>query len=98
MKYDPNMSVAAHIEKVQAMLDARMRREMDVRAHDIAVVATSHPFRMIPLECAVIHNQLSLRLQSLVCRANSDQFDRLTNKGYRLNFVTGEYQTKEETE
>jgi len=95
MKYNPDMSVAAHIQKIQAMMDARMQHAVDVRAHDIALATARLPMRMIPLECAVIQNQLSLRLQSLICRANTDQFDRLSEQGYRLNFLTGEYQKQE---
>lgn len=92
MNYNPDMSVSAHIEKIQAMMDARLRREVDVRAHEIAVATTRFPLRMIPLECAIVGNQLSLKLQGMICRTNSRQFDALSESGYRLNFVTGEYQ------
>lgn len=92
MKYNPDMSVAAHIEKIQAMMDQRLRREVEVRAHEIAMAVSRYPLRMIPLECAVVGNQLSLKLQGMICRNNSRQFDVLSESGYRLNFVTGEYQ------
>lgn len=94
MNYNPDMSVASHIEKIQMMMDARMRREVDVRAWEIATAKTQYPLQMIPLQCAVVGNQLSLKLHGMICRQNSDQFDHLTEKGYRLNFLTGEYQPR----
>jgi len=92
MNYNPDMSVAAHIEKIQEMMDARMRREVDVRAWEIASAHSRHPLRMIPLQCAVVQNHLSLTLQGLICRTNSEQYDRLTGDGYRLNFMTEQYE------
>ena len=64
------------------------------RMYHIALAASREPLRQLPLMLAFIPERPrdSVRLASMLMRYNSDQFDRLTGKGYRLNFMTETYE------
>lgn len=66
----------------------------ETRAYQIALAASREPLRQLPLMLAFIpgHARESVRLASMLTRYNSDQFDRLTGEGYRLNFLTETYE------
>jgi len=76
-------------------MNARTLSLIEMRAYQLGMCATSEPLRMLPIEVACIP-EISLqpipRLESMVRRYNMDQFDRLSQKGYRLNLLKGEYE------
>ena len=69
---------------------------MEIRAYQIGVIASGEPLKMLPVEVACIPEIYPLgpvpRLQNMVHRYNMEQFDRLSQKGYRLNLLKGEYE------
>lgn len=69
---------------------------MEMRAYEIGLCATNDPLKMMPFEVAVIpevNGPMPVpRLENMIRRYNMDQFDRLSQKGYRLNLVRGEYE------
>lgn len=69
---------------------------MEIRAYQIGVIASGEPLKMLPYEVACIPEIYPLgpvpRLQNMVHRYNMEQFDRLSQKGYRLNLLKGEYE------
>jgi len=69
---------------------------LENRAHEIGLCASSEPLKMMPIEIAIIPEVYPLgpvpRLQNMIQRYNSDQYDRLSQKGYALNLVKGEYE------
>jgi len=60
------------------------------------LAASSDPLKQLPIEVALIPQidpfQPVPRLAMMVTRYNQQQFDRLTDKGYRINLVKGEYE------
>ena len=76
-------------------MNARALSLVEMRAYQLGMCATNEPLKMLPIEVAYIP-EISLqpipRLESMVKRYNMDQFDRLSQKGYRLNFLKGEYE------
>lgn len=77
----------------------RAQALLEMRAYEIGMVASRQPFKMLPIECALIPEIYPLgpvpRLQNMVFRYNMDQFDRLSQKGYKLNLLEGEYEKTE---
>ena len=65
---------------------------IEIRAYEIALAATTEPLKQLPFEIAVIGTNMVKRLKNMCCRYNQIQFDRLVEKGYKLNFLTGEYE------
>lgn len=69
---------------------------LEHRAYEIGLCATNQPLKMIPFEVAVIPEVNGMmavpRLENMIRRYNMEQFDRLSQKGYRLNLVKGEYE------
>lgn len=69
---------------------------MEIRAYEIGLMASGAPLRMLPYEIACIPEIYPLgpvpRLQNMIHRYNMEQFDRLSQKGYRLNLLKGEYE------
>ena len=69
---------------------------IEMRAYELGMCATSEPLKMLPIEVACIPEINPLqpipRLENMVKRYNMDQFDRLSQKGYRLDFLKGVYE------
>lgn len=68
---------------------------IEMRAYQLGLCATNEPLKMLPIEVAYIP-EISLqpipRLENMVRRYNMAQYDRLSQKGYRLNLLKGEYE------
>ena len=66
----------------------------DARAYAIALAVSREPLRQLPICLASIpgYPKESFRMAIVLTRYNMDQFDRLTNKGYRLNMLTETYE------
>lgn len=64
------------------------------RGYFIALAASREPLRQLPLIMAQISHYpaMTARLTMMLMRYNSDQFDRLTAQGYRLNMLTETYE------
>jgi hypothetical protein len=77
-------------------LTPRNQALLENRAYEIGILATGEPLKMMPMEVAVIPEIYPLgpipRLQNMIQRYNADQFDRLSQKGYSLDLVKGEYE------
>ena len=77
-------------------LSHRHAHIMEVRAYEIGVIASGQPLKMMPMEVAMIPEIYPLgpvpRLQNMIQRYNMTQYDRLSEKGYALNLVKGEYE------
>ena len=77
-------------------LTPRNQALLEKRAYEIGIVATGQPLKMMPMEVAIIPEIYPLgpipRLQNMIQRYNCDQFDRLSQKGYRLDMIKGEYE------
>ena len=69
---------------------------IEMRAYELGVCATNEPLRMLPIEVACIPEINPLqpipRLENMVRRYNMDQYDRLSQKGYRLDLLKGIYE------
>lgn len=69
---------------------------MERRAYEIGLIASGYPLKMMPMEVAVIPEICPSgpipRLANMVQKYNADQYDRLSENGYRLNMVAGEYE------
>jgi hypothetical protein len=79
-------------------MDLTPRNQMlvETRAYEIGLCATGQPLKMMPIEIAIIPEVYPLgpvpRLANMVQRYNVSQYDRLSQKGYALNLVKGEYE------
>jgi len=77
-------------------LHPRHQALLENRAYEIGLCATNDPLKMMPMEVCIIPEIYPLgpipRLQNMIQRYNSDQYDRLSQKGYRLNLIKGEYE------
>jgi hypothetical protein len=77
-------------------MNARSAILMEQRAYEIGLAATTDPLKQLPIDIAYIPQidplQPVLRLAMMVTRYNQQQFDRLTDKGYQLNLLKGEYE------
>ena len=77
-------------------LTPRNQALLETRAYEIGIIATGQPLKMMPMEVAMIPEIYPLgpipRLQNMIQRYNMAQYDRLTEKGYALNLVKGEYE------
>jgi hypothetical protein len=74
------------------MISDPIMKNAEVRAWEIALAATTDPLKQLPFEIAIVDNFLIKRLQNMCCKYNQLQFDRFTEKGYKLNLLTGEYE------
>ena len=81
------------------MIHPRALALIEMRAYELGMCASNQPLRMLPMEVAVISEinpvQPVPRLENMVRRYNMDQYDRLSQKGYRLDLVKGEYEKAE---
>lgn len=77
-------------------LSLRNQSLLETRAYEIGLCATGQPLKMMPMEIAIIPEVYPLgpvpRLANMVQRYNALQYDRLSEKGYSLDFVKGEYE------
>jgi hypothetical protein len=77
-------------------LTSRHAHLLETRAYEIGIIATGQPLKMMPMEVAMIPEIYPLgpvpRLQNMIQRYNMTQYDRLSEKGYTLNLVKGEYE------
>ena len=76
-------------------MSPRAMKLIEMRAYELGLCATNEPLRMLPIEVAYIP-ELSLqpipRLENMVRRYNMEQYDRLGQKGYRLDLTKGVYE------
>ena len=76
-------------------IDHRQAKLMEIRAYEIGLCASGEPLKLMPFDVAVIP-EISLmpipRLENMCRRYNMEQYDRLSQKGYRLNLLKGEYE------
>jgi len=79
-------------------MNPRALNLIEIRAYELGMCATNDPLAMLPIEVACIPEISHLpipRLENMVKRYNMDQFDRLSQKGYRLNYTKGVYEKAE---
>jgi hypothetical protein len=71
---------------------------IEKRTHDLAIATCGNPLKQLPMEVAWIPEIDPTKpiayLKKLVLKYNSEQFDRLTEKGYRFDMVKGIYERK----
>ena len=69
---------------------------IEKRTYDLAISTCGDPLKQLPMEVAWIPEIDPTKpiayLKKLVLKYNSDQFDRLTEKGYRFDMVKGIYE------
>ena len=77
-------------------MNPRLANLLEIRAYEIGLAASTDPLKQLPIEIAMIPEidpfQPIARLRSMLTRYNMDQFDRLSQKGYTLNYIKGEYE------
>ena len=73
------------------MMHPRALALIEMRAYELGMCASNQPLRMLPMEIACIPEINPLqpvpRLENMVRRYNMEQYDRLSQKGYRLNMM-----------
>jgi hypothetical protein len=77
-------------------MNPRLAHILEIRAYEIGLAASTDPLKQLPMDIAMIPEidpfQPIPRLRSMLTRYNMDQFDRLIEKGYMLNYIKGEYE------
>ena len=77
-------------------MNSRLAHILEIRAYEIGLAASSDPLKQLPMDIAVIPEIDPFmpipRLRNMLTRYNMDQFDRLSQKGYKLNYLKGEYE------
>lgn len=62
------------------------------RAMELAIATSGEPLRQLPFDVCVTRVGFSKRLMRMVIRYNEKQFDHLTARGFRFNFLTETYE------